>query len=86
MRLQFVMIGQNLNWPCGRLSLARKKKTRREFMTLALARVTRACRFRLNFVHMHIPRANSSGCSSTLNKSVRNGFCVKVEACECIEQ
>ena len=34
MRLQFVTIGQNLNWP----SLARKK-IRREFMTLALARV-----------------------------------------------
>ena len=39
MRLQFVTIGQNLNWPRGRLSLARKKKQRREFMTLALARV-----------------------------------------------
>ena len=38
MRLQFVTIGQNLNWPRGRLSLARKK-IRREFMTLALARV-----------------------------------------------
>ena len=25
MRLQFVTIGQNLNWPRGRLSLARKK-------------------------------------------------------------
>ena len=25
MRLQFVRIGQNLNWPRGRLSLARKK-------------------------------------------------------------
>ena len=41
MRLQFVTIGQNLNWPRGRLSLARKKKHRREFMTLALARVNR---------------------------------------------
>ena len=39
MRLQFVTIGQNLNWMRGRLSLARKKKQRREFMTLALARV-----------------------------------------------
>ena len=39
MRLQFVGIGQNLNWPRGRLSLARKKKHQREFMTLALARV-----------------------------------------------
>ena len=39
MHLQFVTIGQNLNWPRGRLSLARKKKRRREFMTLALARV-----------------------------------------------
>ena len=35
MRLQFVTIGQNVNWPRGRLSLARKKKHRREFMTLA---------------------------------------------------
>ena len=26
MRLQFVTIGQNVNWPRGRLSLARKKK------------------------------------------------------------
>ena len=26
MRLQFVGIGQNLNWPRGKLSLARKKK------------------------------------------------------------
>ena len=42
MRLQFVTIGQNLNWPRGRLSLARKKKHRREFMTLALARVITA--------------------------------------------
>ena len=40
MRLQFITIGQNLNWPRGRLSLARKKKHRREFLTLALARVT----------------------------------------------
>ena len=39
MRLKFVTIGQNLKWPRGRLSLARKKKHRREFMTLALARV-----------------------------------------------
>ena len=39
MRLQFITIGQNLNWLRGRLSLARKKKHRREFMTLALARV-----------------------------------------------
>ena len=31
-------IGQNVEWPRGRLSLARKKP-RREFMTLALARV-----------------------------------------------
>ena len=29
MRLQFVTIGQNLNWPRGRLSLARKKNTKR---------------------------------------------------------
>ena len=42
MRLQFVTIGQNLNWPRGRLSLARKKKHGREFMTLALARVISA--------------------------------------------
>ena len=41
MRLQFVTIGQNLNWPRGRLSLPRKKKHRREFMTLALERVKR---------------------------------------------
>ena len=34
MRLQFVTIGQNLNWPRGRLSLARKKKTQREFDSL----------------------------------------------------
>ena len=27
MRLQFVTIGQNVNWPRERLSLARKKKT-----------------------------------------------------------
>ena len=27
MRLKFVTIGQNLKWPRGRLSLARKKKT-----------------------------------------------------------
>ena len=39
MSLRFVMIGQHLRWPRGRLSLARKK-TRGEFMTLALARVT----------------------------------------------
>ena len=39
MRLQFVTIGQNLNWARRRLSLERKKKPRREFMTLALARV-----------------------------------------------
>ena len=39
MRLKFVTIGQNVKWPRGRLSLARKKKTRREFMTLALPRV-----------------------------------------------
>ena len=38
MRLKFVAIGQNLKWPRGRLSLARKKH-RRKFMTLALARV-----------------------------------------------
>ena len=38
MRLQFLTIGQNLNWPRGRLSLAQKKH-QREFMTLALARV-----------------------------------------------
>ena len=40
MRLKFVTIGQNLRWPRGRLSLARKKK-KREFITLALARVKR---------------------------------------------
>ena len=40
MRLQFVTIGQNLKWPRGRLSLARKK-IRREFMTLAFTRITR---------------------------------------------
>ena len=39
MRLKFVTISQNLKWPRGRLSLARKKKERREFMTLALAKV-----------------------------------------------
>ena len=39
MHLKCVTIGQNLKWPRGRLSLARKK-TRSEFMTLALARVT----------------------------------------------
>ena len=35
MRLQFVTIGQNLNW----LEVLREKKTHREFMTLALERV-----------------------------------------------
>ena len=44
MRLQFVTIGQNLKWPRGRQSLARKK-TRREFMTLVLARVIKNNRF-----------------------------------------
>ena len=39
MRLKFVTIGQNLKWLCGRLGFARKKKHRREFMTLGLARV-----------------------------------------------
>ena len=39
MRLKFVAIGQNLKWPCGKISLARKLKTSREFKTLALARV-----------------------------------------------
>ena len=56
MRLQFVTIGQNLNWPRGRLSLARKKKY------LALARVKN----KLMHIYFKLYRNNATAYTNTL--------------------
>ena len=40
MRLQFVTIGQNVNWPRGRLSLARKKNMEGNLGYNSMTRIT----------------------------------------------